>query len=107
MKWWTIYALVDPETKVVRYVGYTHHSVDERLKYHDWDARRKGPHGQTKKAKWLSGLKRRLLKPEVAILQVGQGDWAAAEQFWIASFENAGTELLNMTVGGRGVKKAA
>ena len=103
----TIYALTEPDTGEVRYVGYTRRTLADRLKYHIWDSRRPGPHGRTKKAKWLRGLTRRKKSPGVAVLQVTLGDWCAAEKFWIAAFENAGTRLLNMTVGGKGVKKHA
>jgi hypothetical protein len=102
---WTIYALLDPDTKEVRYVGYTRRSIEDRIKYHDWDSRRPGPHGKTRKAVWMRSLKRRKRAPGVAILQAGTGNWEAAEKFWIAAFGNAGMRLLNMTVGGKGVKR--
>lgn len=103
---WTIYVLIDPDTRAVRYVGYTTQEVGERLKYHLWDARRwRKAHGRTRKAVWLRGLVKKKKMPDVAILQQGVGEWAAAEQLWIATFRAAGMDLLNMTVGGKGVKK--
>ena len=103
---WTIYALLDPDTHVVRYVGYTRQDIAERLKYHLWDARRwRKPHGRTRKAVWIRGLVRRKKAPGMAILQQGVGEWAASEQLWIATFRAAGVDLLNMTVGGKGVRK--
>lgn len=104
MRWWTIYALLDPVSNEVRYVGYTRRTIADRLKYHVWDSTRAGPHGKTKKAKWLRGLARDKRVPGIAVLQVGRGDWSTAEQFWVAAFRQAGMDLLNMTAGGTGVR---
>lgn len=105
MRGWTIYGLLDPDTKEVRYVGYTQCSIADRWKYHRWDSTRPGPHGKTKKASWIRGLARSNKIPDVAVFQVGAGDWSTAEKFWIACFRQAGMDLLNMTVGGKGVRK--
>lgn len=105
---WIIYALTCPDTHAVRYVGYSRLLVQERLKYHLWDAkRRKQPHGKTRKARWIRSLIRRGVVPGVVVLQVGVGEWVAAERFWIATFEQAGMNLLNMTTDGRGVAKVS
>jgi hypothetical protein len=104
---WTIYGLVDPDSRAVRYVGYTRQPLAERLKYHLWDAKRKRAcHGKTRKAVWIRSLVRRRRALEAVILQSGVGEWMAAEQLWIATFRAAGMDLLNMTIGGRGVRKS-
>jgi hypothetical protein len=103
---WTIYALIDPDSRAVRYVGYTRKALAERLKYHLWDSKRKGPyHGRNRKDAWIRSIVRRKNPLEAVVLQSGIGEWAAAEQLWIATFRAAGMDLLNMTIGGRGVKR--
>ena len=105
---WTIYALIDPDTRAVRYVGFTRQELAERLKYHVWDAKKKRvQHGRTRKAVWIRSVVRRKKPLDAVILQQGIGEWTAAEQLWIATFRAAGMDLLNMTIGGRGVKKEA
>jgi hypothetical protein len=102
MKPTNIYALTDPRTNLIRYVGKTIKPVRERLAVHLYYAR-KGAH--TGCARWLKGLQDNGLLPEVIILQVVNEDWAAAERHWIAKLRAQGSPLLNHTAGGDGLNE--
>lgn len=96
---WTIYALIDPDRQIVRYVGFTFGSLNERLRRHISDA----PRTSNRKSAWIRGLLRRKLRPGIVALQVGSGPrHCAAEKFWIALFGAAGTELVNSKTGPKG-----
>lgn len=95
-----IYALIDPETKLCRYIGKTKGSCAHRLKGHLNDAKR---HPQIPRFKWINGLKVKGLVPEVMELEAVSDGWQEAEQFWIAYMVAIGSPLLNRTAGGDGI----
>lgn len=90
---YTIYALVDPNTREVRYVGQTGLTVAKRLRYHLWTAR-KDPRPVYE---WMRGL--RPAAPIIVILQhierpagpVDPGDNSVlrAEIKWMKRFERS------------------
>lgn len=93
-----IYGLIDPRTGCIRYVGkslnlgqrYSHH-----VNYQD-----DGSH----KSRWVAGLKKLALAPELVPLQfVDEATWEAAERWWIAHFREHGADLTNGTAGGDGM----
>lgn len=91
----TIYALCDPMTHEIRYVGKTYKTVKHRLATHCSDKR------NTHRANWVRSLKP--LKPEILELElIGDDEWVEAEQFWIAYFKTLGAKLTNLTKGGEG-----
>lgn len=94
-----IYALVDPRTDVLRYVGMTKHP---RKRY--WRHCHPGPRNRTHRAQWIRALKQSGLKPEfIPLEEVASDDEAAiSERFWIASLRAAGALLLNFAAGGEG-----
>lgn len=94
---WVIYALHDPQTGAIRYVGYAK-NLTERLKGHFFpkDADR------THLAHWIRAIKRRGLYPVCSILEIGSGDHAIAERDWIARIKATGCDLVNRTDGGDG-----
>jgi hypothetical protein len=93
---WSVYALRDPHTNQIRYVGW---SVDPvaRLKRHMKEART----GKTHKCRWLACLGG--IWPRLEILESGVGDPAPAEIRWIAEMRRRGADLTNATAGGDGV----
>jgi hypothetical protein len=94
-----IYALVDPGTGQVRYIGKAN-DVAKRLKAH-LRAARKG--SKTYCARWLSGLLQEGRDPVVEILEeVAAEGWIEAERRWIAHYTDAAAPLTNLTAGGDG-----
>lgn len=98
MKTWFIYALCDPNTEAVRYIGWTY-DVKRRLAQH----RQRALSETTHKANWLNRLRALGFSPEVTILESGDKSWAKAEQRWIAYYRAMGNDLVNATNGGEGV----
>jgi hypothetical protein len=91
-----IYALIDPRTQKIRYVGKTTADIHERLKQHcgAWN-------GRTKKKAWLRELRSLGLKPKVKLLQkVNRRSFASwrAEDRWIERLVRRGEDLLNSAV---------
>lgn len=96
-----IYALIDPGTRLCRYVGKTKGTASGRLKAHISDARR---NNVVPRFRWISRLGREGMKPEVIELEtVRDGQWQEAEQFWISYMRAIGCPLLNATAGGDGL----
>ncbi len=92
-----IYALCDPDTGDIRYVGKAK-NPKVRLKTHC------NEHGNTRKCRWVAKLAREGKKPLLDILeQVDESVWEQAECNWIAYCRETGIDLLNHTSGGEGV----
>lgn len=90
-----IYALCDPITHEIRYVGKTQMGLPKRM------ARHHGDKTSTYRGKWLRSLKEQGIKPVVHVLEE-TCEWVEAEQFWIAYFKSLGARLANATLGGEG-----
>lgn len=93
-----IYALVDPITEQVRYIGksnnprkrYNAHLTDTRFCKH--------------KINWIKKLKEQSLVPVLQILEeVSQDTWQERERHWIAFYRQHGHDLINETDGGEGM----
>lgn len=96
----TIYALVDPRSGAVRYVGKTQQGCAVRLGQHMRVAA-SGAEGH--RNHWIRELARAGYAPTIRVLAVVLGDdWAAAEREWIAHFKACGASLTNGTLGGEG-----
>lgn len=95
-----MYALVDPTTKKVCYVGKTEQTIKDRLYRHVAAAR----YGRASEvSQWMRGLLDRELRPTVVLLeQVTLAEADQAEVDWILDFKSQGIELLNQTEGGLG-----
>jgi hypothetical protein len=99
-----IYALVDPSTREVRYVGKTKRTLRSRLQSHVRDSH-KLPQGKTIRYvhRWLLLLERQNLSPEIwQLADVGDTDGCEAEKIWIQFFRDTGARLTNLTDGGDG-----
>ncbi len=95
---WTIYALADPRTGCVRYVGWAY-QPNKRLSDHIYKAQKEKTH----KANWLNQLSRLGVRPLLVELEKGTGDWGEAERRWIKHFISNGADLCNATAGGEGI----
>lgn len=98
----TIYALCEPDTGEVRYVGKTVEKPARRLVYHL--NRAKSDRRHLPSARWIFKRSCEGKRPIVRELEkVSENDdWASREKYWIAYFRSAGADLLNLTEGGEG-----
>jgi hypothetical protein len=92
----SIYALLDPRTTTVRYVGVARHPR-RRLWRHIDDAR-KG--GATHCNRWVAGLLHHGVEPQMIILESDVP--REREVFWISHYRAQGADLTNLTDGGGG-----
>lgn len=97
-----IYALVDPRTKEVRYVGKTKSKMCARIKTHLRHVRYPKNRNFTHKEAWLKGLIDAGMKPKKQILEIVPhgDDWASRERWWIATAPERGWKLTNLSIGG-------
>lgn len=87
-----VYALVDPETAAVRYIGMSDH-IERRYMEHVVFANRERTLG---KRHWVVGLLVRGLVPGLQILEaIPAGDMAGAEREWIRAYELVGQADMN------------
>jgi hypothetical protein len=96
---WHIYALLDPMTKRVRYIGWSGNPY-KRLNDHCNGALRV----RSYKAHWIQGLLRTGHRPLMVILESGcdARGYIDAEPNWIAYYRSIGAPLTNATLGGEG-----
>jgi hypothetical protein len=91
-----IYALTDPRTGAIRYVGKSD-SPFRRFEVHLCDR------SDTRKGRWIRRLLLDGVRPSLRILQiVRRSEWQQAERGWIAKAEQDGAMLTNSTAGGIG-----
>lgn len=92
-----IYALLDPISNKIRYIGCTSQDVNVRLKQHLKDRRK------SHKVNWINKLKKKNLIPKIYIIEkVSKSNMFDREVFWI-NFYRSKTKLTNATNGGEGV----
>lgn len=93
----TIYALVDPRTDEIRYIGKTSIKPERRLTQHLYDSTTP----KTRKDYWIRSLGKTL--PELHILEVcSDSTWRELEAYWISLGRAIGWNLTNLTDGGDG-----
>jgi len=93
-----IYALIDPITLHIRYIGKAN-NVSQRYRAHLNKARKHQAH----KLNWINSLKKQKLKPILYVLDVVPiEDWIFWEEYWISQAKAWGCNLLNYTNGGDG-----
>src|SRR5262245_24661958 len=96
-----IYALIDPTSLDIRYIGYTSCNPPElRLQAHIKDALSGGNYHNHR---WIRKLHQDGLVPEFGIVEeVNEFNWSDREQFWIKTLRELGYNLTNMSDGGDG-----
>jgi len=101
----TIYALIDPRDKRVRYVGKTCTPLRVRIQNHMLSATR--PWGKkTHCRNWIKSLIAEGIKPDVSTLMVVDGDsWAWWERYFIRWFRSIEPGLTNHCDGGEGAPR--
>lgn len=90
-----IYALLDPNTDEVRYVGKTN---DIERRYREHLNIKKHPKSNHKNC-WVKSLMNQGLKPSIIVLEEStNNNWQEREKYWITVYSN----LTNGTTGGDG-----
>lgn len=98
-----IYALVDPRTDEIRYVGKSD-NPERRLFEHLSESKKADNH----KDRWIRQLRRNKLVPRVVTIDiVADKEWEKKERGWIAFFRKSGIRLTNSTDGGNGGRKVS
>ena len=93
----TVYALRDPETQELRYVGVTSRELRVRLLGHLTDP------CVCHRTHWIRSLARRGLMPTIEALEtIPFAGWQARETAWIAHLRKLGYRLVNNRAGGEG-----
>jgi hypothetical protein len=92
----TVYGLLDPITKELKYIGCTHKPKD-RLREHIGSHKLNTPVGI-----WVSGLRHLGARPEMVEIESGLNSekGAASERFWMSYFLSIGAKLLNRRMKG-------
>lgn len=89
-----IYALIDPRTNEVKYIGKANNSL-KRLESHLRDYKRRNYPVYI----WMRELSEIGLKPKIEVLMV-TNDWVSDERLIIQHYKSIGCELLNVAKGG-------
>lgn len=95
-----IYALIDPRTDHIRYIGKTN-NPEIRLKNHLKSFQLSY---KTKKNSWIKSLLKNNLKPTFEIIDIiNINDWSFWEKHYISLYRSWGFNLTNLDLGGYGV----
>jgi group I intron endonuclease len=92
-----IYALSDPTTNVVKYIGKSI-NPDQRLGEHIKSGRKLKRTNLVNN--WINSLLKKDLKPKMDIIDEIDGEWEWLEQYWVGQFKCWGFNIKNMTAGG-------
>jgi hypothetical protein len=96
--WFCIYALVHPNTGLIRYIGKTATGLNTRLNGHIAKSKRKN----TPVNKWVHQLLERGIRPAIVLIKAyKRGSWGKAERYWIRHYRRT-YKLLNVCDGGNG-----
>ncbi len=93
----SVYALSDPRTGQVRYVGFTGIPPARRLRYHIKEKKK------TRKRNWITSLRAAGHRPAIELLESFEERARAleAEAEWISMLRHVGCDLVNIADGGR------
>jgi len=96
-----IYALIDPRTKEIRYIGKSN-NPEYRLKQH---LKRDVILCDNHRTRWIRQLLLEKLQPILVILEkVPSSEWQIHEKKWIKKYRILGFNLTNSTDGGDGIE---
>lgn len=96
-----IYALIDPITNAVRYIGKTNNLYERYYRHLQelQDPKKKNYHSKN----WIRGIFSLGYAPKLEILETcNKTNWQEKEMYWIAFYTNLKANLTNMTIGGDG-----
>ena len=100
MKEYKIYAISDPDTNIIKYIGVTTRTLKERLYQHLYNARNKRLQIS---AKCIWSLLKVDKLPVISLVETcTETNWEEREKYWIAYYKKTG-ELTNLTDGGEGL----
>lgn len=96
-----VYALLDPYTQAVRYVGYTTTTLQTRFSYHCMCA------DENPRTEWIQGLLKVGKAPIIFTLEKvnSKVHLPEVEKKWISYGKSAGWDLLNVSEGGERVSR--
>lgn len=101
-----IYALLDPRTDAVRYVGATRKTLVEKIRMHVSSAQL--AQNVAPRFVWLRELMALNLKPKIIKLdECDESKWAITEDSWIEYFRAQGCDMLNVNHGGGGPRSTS
>lgn len=99
-----IYALMDPDTNAVRYIGKT---LTPKIRFAMHLCEKRGTH----KNNWLHQLKTRGARPVMVVIETisnsDDNDWQERERYWIEHYRALGEPITNLDSGGNGGKLQA
>lgn len=97
-----IYALHDPRTDAVRYVGYTADTLSGRLQRHLREARDRTRNFH--RVLWIRSLVAAGVEPTIALLEevCSGADWREREMYWYKEMLRRGCDLTNTALPGNG-----
>lgn len=99
-----IYAMADPRTDTVRYVGITQYDLSIRLSQHVSEARKNKQRRKNRRTNWIRYLLSLGIKPSISLLEkCSMSDWKERERYWIEKYRADGADLVNGCDGGTGV----
>lgn len=94
-----IYALLDPDTDEVRYIGKTINLKQRFTDHYNTSAKGNNPY----KARWIGKLKAQGKRPKMIVLEECAVDtWEDIERHWITHHRSIGSRLTNVLSGGLG-----
>lgn len=96
----TIYSLIDPRDNVIKYIGKTVKTIEQRLSQHVFQWKRdKGRHNKLNS--WIKSLAKLELKPIIEVIDIcDESNWKEYERGYIALMKSCGAPLKNQTIGG-------
>jgi group I intron endonuclease len=99
---YTIYKLIDPISKEIRYIGLTFNDLNQRLKSHFYEK------SKSHKSNWIQSLRKQGLKPIIESIEdniLSYDEVCDREIYWIQKYKSEGHPLTNMASGGNKNKK--
>ncbi len=92
-----IYALLEPDTAAIRYVGQSIMTAEKRLTFHI-NATKYSPGSNPKKVAWIKGILESGKSIQYIILENVDYDLDGRERYWVRKKRDEGCDLLNIAL---------